>query len=99
VPCGRGEWLSGSTLPISGVRLMNDPAYRVAANGAWTDDDTFTARLCFYETPFCTTLGLRFAGDALVLDQEMNVGFGPTQRPTLVGLPRRGGPASAPRRD
>jgi hypothetical protein len=28
---------------------------------------------------------LRFAGDELVLDQEMNVAFGPTKRPRLVG--------------
>ena len=46
-------------------------------------------KACFHETPFCATLCLRFAGDALVLDREMNVGFGPTKRPTLVGLPRR----------
>ena len=45
-------------------------------------------------TPFCATLGLRFAGDALVLDREMNVGFGPTKRPTLVGLPGRPAPAA-----
>jgi hypothetical protein len=66
----------------------------VAASGAWTDEDTLTVKACFYETPFCETLRLRFAGDALVLDQEMNVGFGPTVRPTLVGLPPRGAGAS-----
>jgi hypothetical protein len=99
VPCGRAGWGGASTLPIGRVRLMSQPAYRVAASGAWTDDDSFGVKLCFYETPFCSTLGLRFAGDALVLDQEMNVGFGATRRPTLVGLKHRGGPASAPKRD
>lgn len=89
VPVGTSEWRSGSTLPMGRARLMTDPAYKVAASGAWTDEDTFTVEACFYETPFCLTLGLRFAGDALVLDQEMNVAFGPRKRPTLVGLPRR----------
>jgi CubicO group peptidase (beta-lactamase class C family) len=95
VPCGRGEWRSGGTLPMGRSRLMSDSAYRVSASGAWTDDETFTARVCFDETPFCVTLGLRFAGDALVVDQEMNVGFGPTRRPTLVSLPRRAPHAAA----
>ena len=95
VPLGLGDWRSGGTLPMGRVRHMNDPAYRAGASGAWTDDDTFTAQVCFYETPFCLTLGLRFAGDALVLDREMNVGFGPTRRPTLVGLPRRATRAAA----
>lgn len=90
VPCGIGEWRSGGRLPMGRARLMSEPAYSAAASGAWTDDETFTARVCYDETPFCATLGLRFAGDALVLDQEMNVGFGPTKRPTLVSVPRRG---------
>ena len=61
----------------------------MAATGAWTADDTYTVKACLYETPFCRTLRLWFTGRALVLDQEMNVGFGPTKRPQLVGRPRR----------
>ena len=57
----------------------------VAASGAWTDEDTYVAKLCLHRTPFCATLGLEFAGDILLFDQEMNVGFGPTKRPQLVG--------------
>jgi CubicO group peptidase (beta-lactamase class C family) len=90
LPVGLGEWRRGGSLPMGRSRLMNEPEYRVAAAGAWTDDDTFTVKACFHDTPFCATLGLRFAGDALVFDREMNVGFGPTtKRPTLVGLPRK----------
>ncbi len=91
VPLGMGTWQRGGQLPMSRVRSMPDGAYAVAASGAWTDDDTFTVKACFHETPFCATLGLRFAGDALVLDREMNVANGPTKRPTLVGVPRRAG--------
>jgi hypothetical protein len=93
LPVGLGAWRRGGTLPMDRSRLMEQPDYRVAAAGAWTDDDTFTVKACFHDTPFCATLGLRFAGDALVLDRAMNVGFGPTKRPTLVGLPRRATPA------
>jgi CubicO group peptidase (beta-lactamase class C family) len=97
VPVGRGGWARGDGLPMGRLRLMSEAAQPVAASGAWTSGDTFTAKACFYETPFCNTFTLRFAGDALVLDQQMNVGFGPTKRPTLVGLPARA-PAVAPAR-
>jgi hypothetical protein len=97
VGVGLGEWRRGGALPMGRSRLMEERDHRVAAAGAWTDDETFTVKACFHETPFCATLGLRFAGDALVLDREMNVGFGPTKRPTLVGLPRRATPAARSR--
>jgi CubicO group peptidase (beta-lactamase class C family) len=92
VPVGLATWRRGGQLPMGRARAMADVPSAVAASGAWTDDDTFTVKACFHETPFCATVGLRFAGDALVLDREMNVGFGPTKRPTLVGLPRRAAP-------
>jgi hypothetical protein len=57
----------------------------VAASGAWTAPDTYTAKLAFYETPFALTLTLRFAGDELLYDSEYNVAFGQTKRPSLVG--------------
>jgi CubicO group peptidase (beta-lactamase class C family) len=97
VPFGRGEWRRGGSLPMGRARLMGEAAYAVGASGAWTDDDTLAIKACFHETPFCATLALRFAGDALVLDREMNVGFGPTKRPTLVGLPRRAARGAATR--
>lgn len=66
---------------------MGGVEQKVAATGAWMTDDTYTVKACLYETPFCATLSLWFTGRALVLDQEMNVGFGPTKRPQLVGRP------------
>ena len=81
---GYGEWRRGGSLPhYDGRRAVE---YKAAVSGAWTSDDTYTARSCFYETPFCSTLALRFAGDAVVLDQEDNVSFGATKRPQLVGF-------------
>jgi hypothetical protein len=46
IRCGRGQWLEGrSAFGIS-------PEQPIAATGAWTGDDTFTARICLKETPF-----------------------------------------------
>jgi hypothetical protein len=60
------------------------PEQPAAAAGGWAGD-TFTAKICFYETPFIATLRLKFAGDQLIFNSEMNVGFGPTKLPELVG--------------
>jgi CubicO group peptidase (beta-lactamase class C family) len=79
IACGRGGWRRGRL--AYGV-FPEQPA---AASGAWTGDDTFAARICFYETPFILTLRLKFSGDKLVFDAESNVGFGPTRQPQLVG--------------
>jgi hypothetical protein len=87
VPVGAGEWRRGGTLLAGGPPLGGRVEQPVAATGAWTADDTFTARVCLYETPFCATMSLWFTGRALVFDHEMNVGFGPTRRPQLVGRP------------
>jgi CubicO group peptidase (beta-lactamase class C family) len=82
VPVGHGEWRRGGTLLGSGGLEQ-----KTAATGGWTTDDTYVVKACLHETPFCRTLSLWFTGRALVLDQEMNVGFGPTKRPRLVGRP------------
>ena len=84
VTCGSGAWRRGGILPgADGV----DQA--VAASGAWTSDDTYTARLYLNETPFAITAAFRFDDDRLVLDREFNVALGdaPTRRPQLVGRP------------
>jgi len=57
----------------------------VSTSGAWTSDDTFTAKLCFTHTPFIATVKLKFTGDEVRCETEMNVGFGPTKEVPLVG--------------
>ena len=78
IRCDEGTW---SDQTAAWGRLSKQPA---AAAGGWTDD-TFTARICFYETPFIATLRLKFSGDELVFNSATNVGFGPTKQPELVG--------------
>ncbi len=79
IAVGRGVWLKGR---LAFGTLPEQPA---AASGAWTADDTFTAKICFYETPFISTIRLKFSGDKLFFDSESNVAFGPTKQPQLVG--------------
>ena len=52
LPCGRGAWLRGGTFPVAKSTLSEQVERAVAASGAWTDDDTFTVKACFYESPF-----------------------------------------------
>jgi CubicO group peptidase (beta-lactamase class C family) len=79
VPCGRGTWRKGR---LAYGTLSEQPA---AASGAWTADDTFTARICFYETPFIVKATLKFSGDQLLYNSETNVGFGSAKPVQLVG--------------
>ncbi len=79
IACGCGAWRKGR----AALGLL--PLQPVAASGAWTADNTFTAKVCFYETPFIVTLSLRFSGQELQFDAEGNVNFGPTKQPQLVG--------------
>ncbi len=78
VPCGR-SWRRGAALLTNGV------AEKIAGSGAWTADETYTAKLAAYETPFVMTVALQFKGAELLVDTEYNVGFGERKRPQLVG--------------
>ena len=79
IECGHSAWKKGQAAWGS-QRLQP-----VAASGAWSADDTFTAKLAFYETPFVYTVSLKFAGDELRYKNESNVAFGPAREPELVG--------------
>lgn len=81
VEAGYGAWRYGETrLPVEARSPVP-----VAASGAWTDSNTYTAQLWYYETPFCATLTCHFEGDTVTCGNRTNVSFGPTEGPTLVG--------------
>ena len=77
--CGYKRWAKGA-LPLRGTNSQP-----VALSGAWTTDDLFTVKICFYETPHILTLQLKFTDDEVRVDSEMNVDFGATKRPTITG--------------
>jgi CubicO group peptidase (beta-lactamase class C family) len=79
IACGAGKWRAGRA---SWGRLPEQPA---AACGAWTADDTFTAKICFSETPFILTMRLSFAGKEVRCESRWNVGFRQTAEAALVG--------------
>ncbi len=80
IACGHGTWKKGR------LGYGSLPVQPVAVSGGWTTDDSFTAKICFYETPFIVTLRLKFSGDQLLFDSESNVGFSPAaKQPQLVG--------------
>ncbi len=77
--CGVSEWKTGKWAFGTGLEQP------VAASGAWTADDTYTAKIVLTETPFVATLTFKFADGKLEYEAKRNVGFGPTASPKLVG--------------
>ena len=77
---GRGEWRKGRA--AFGPQILEQP---VAVSGAWSAEDTFSAKICVVETPFVLDVTLKFDGDTLNFDSKSNVGFGATKPPKLVG--------------
>ncbi len=82
-----GSWQTGSSRFVAGLErgTINPVEQKIAAAGAWTSNDTYTIKLCCYETPFYATMQFQFAGDRLIFDTEYNAAFGPTTQPQLVG--------------
>ncbi len=81
IRCGNGRWIKDQ---IAFGSLREQPA---AASGAWSGDDTFTAKICFYETPFIVTLALKYGDDKVVFTSQANVGMGPARAESLTGVP------------
>lgn len=79
VQAGHGQWRKGA------FPLAPRSTQPVAVSGAWTADDTYTVQMAQYRTPFITTFRLKFAGDELTVEREMNVGFGNTKPAPLTG--------------
>jgi CubicO group peptidase (beta-lactamase class C family) len=79
IECGHGAWKKGQVAygPLS--------EQSAAVSGAWTADDTFKAKICFYETPFIVSVSLKLSGDELLFDSQLNVSFGSNKQPQLVG--------------
>lgn len=90
-PIGIGSWAKSHGGFTNGLgRLASVPErLTVAASGAWAAEDAFTIKLALCETPYTSTLRLRFEsdfeGDRLLIDSAHNVSFGPTELPQLTG--------------
>jgi CubicO group peptidase (beta-lactamase class C family) len=87
IPFGFGEWKKSlGAIPGPAWRLESPPPQQpLAASAAWTASDTFTTKVCLYETPFISTLSLQFKGDEVGLTISQNVGFGNPKPISLTG--------------
>lgn len=79
IHCGQQRWQTGN---FAWGTPTVQPA---AAAGAWTGDDTYTAKLCFYETPFVVTVDFKLGGEEVKISSQANVGFGNTKPTELIG--------------
>lgn len=78
--CRKGEWTN------SRIAWGNGGAQPVAVSGAWTANDTFTAKFCFVETPFILSTSFKFKADEISVEGKPNVGFGPATEFKLLGI-------------
>jgi hypothetical protein len=76
---GHGAWLKGTNDLPGGV------VQPVAASGAWTADDTYEVRLCFYEGELCSVLRFRCGDRDVWLEVEPNVAWGVPTVSTIMG--------------
>jgi CubicO group peptidase (beta-lactamase class C family) len=77
---GDGRWELGELASGGGTA-------RVAAAGAWTAPDTYTAQVRWYERPSCLTIRAVVDGDRVRADARFNVRFrGPTDLGEVVGV-------------
>jgi CubicO group peptidase (beta-lactamase class C family) len=79
IPCGCKTWKKAR------VGWGSDKPQAIAASGAWTGGDTFIARICVTETPFVHTVRLQFGEQELRYNSSVNVAFGPTKEPEIIG--------------
>jgi hypothetical protein len=86
IVCGAKGW-SNTQIPhgLLSQAFLNLPDTLVSANGAWTAPDTYRAKICFYQTPIYLTVQLKFAGDAVYVDNEYSVAFKEPKQPEVVG--------------
>jgi CubicO group peptidase (beta-lactamase class C family) len=77
---GAEQWHAGRT-----SLLAQGSSQPIAAAGAWLGKGLYQAQILYIETPFCVTLAFRLSEEQLVLAVTVNVSFGPTSYPPIVG--------------
>ncbi|GHO77475.1 hypothetical protein KSD_52460 [Ktedonobacter sp. SOSP1-85] len=76
---GYATWLKGTT----DMRGHGDEP--VAACGAWTAEDTYEVRICYYEGVFCPVFRFHYTSGELQLEVEPNASWGSTTVTTITG--------------
>mgnify|MGYP001022096164 CR=1 FL=1 len=79
MPVGYGAWLKG----MSDLRGRGEEP--IAACGAWTADDTYEARVAYYESEVGLVLRCHYGDDQVRLEVAPNVSWGSTDPTTIIG--------------
>lgn len=94
IACGIGRWVEGetslSTIPLKLVAtaVPNETKAKIAASGAWSDENTFTMTWRFIETAHYENVICRFTGDDLQLEFQKSLAIltnSKDNRPVLNG--------------
>lgn len=76
---GHNMWLKGMD------DLRGNGIEPVAACGAWTAEDTFEVRVCYYAGEFCPIMRFHYAGSELRLEVDPNVSWETPTVTTIAG--------------
>jgi len=86
IPVGIGHHLRARTGFKKHINeLFDTPDQAISTIGAWTSDNTFTAKLTFTETPYSMTAIFAFEGNQLTVDMGYNVRWGSATEPQITG--------------
>jgi len=76
IQCGLGRWVEGvSNMPGTPPKITVGELRpcKVAASGAWRDDNTFQMLWRFYETPHSENVTCRFEGDKIKVEFQTSI--------------------------
>ncbi len=85
IVCPRGQWKRAESGWLSRGASPGEASGPVAGTGAWTADNVYTAKVCYYETPFIATHKLTFSDNTVAVEISQNLAFGPSKPVTLTG--------------
>jgi CubicO group peptidase (beta-lactamase class C family) len=86
IEVGLGAWVRGRTGFKKRINeLFDTPEQGIAAIGAWSAEDTFTAKLCFNETPYTLNASFKFQAEQVLVDMGYNVRWGNATEPQIIG--------------
>jgi len=88
ISVGIGNWVRGRTGFKKHINELYDtPEQGIAARGAWSADDTFSARMVMTETPYTVITDFKFVGDQVTLNVSYNIRWSVNDmtEPAVVG--------------
>lgn len=83
--CGRGAWAEGRGVLLQSAPFQVGQNLRMMSSFTWRSQDTLSITLRYIETPFYVTSELKFSGDELTVQQQVNVSFMGPELPSLHG--------------